>query len=167
MWPFRSKQPKLQDAAMADLAQMFVSYPADPMPCAEFLESAQMDFGLASLGIVDQYLDRVRSEGLEGELLIKFVLRCGAYVGEVIRQHSTRSRQWHWLDYDTAQALDSRLASLGKCLGTAAVLWDGKDGFCFPLAKVGKYLQNGPEDSVKFFAEVLLSGPPGGAGPPL
>ena len=163
MWPFRSKQPKLLDAAMADLAAMFVSYPTDPMPCAEILKSAHLDFGLASLGIVDQYLEMVRSEGMEGELLVKFVLRCGAYVGEVIRQHSTEFRKWHWLDYDTALGVDSRLVSLGKCLGTAAVLWDGEDGFCFPLAKVGKYLQNGSEDSVKFFAEVLLAGPPGSA----
>ncbi len=163
MWPFRSKEPRFQDAAMADLAQMFVSYPPDPMPCAEFLESARLDFGVASLGAVDQYLEMVRAKGLEGELLIRFVLRCGAYVGEVIRQNLPKAKQWHWLDYDAALAVDTRLSSLGNVLGTAAVLWDGKDGFYFPLAKVGKYLQNGAEDSVKFFAEVIIAGPPGGA----
>ena len=148
---------------MADLAHMFVSYPLDPMPHKDRLNAAQVDFSLASLGMVDQHLEAVRSERLEGELLVKFVLRCGAYVGEVIRAHSRRSRPWHWLDYDTGIGIDSRLASFGKSLGTAAVLWDGEDGFCFPLAKVGKYLQNGSEDSVKFFAQVVLAPPPGGA----
>ena len=31
-----------------------------------------------------------------------------------------------------------RLASLGKGLGTAAVLWDGERGFRFPLGILGR-----------------------------
>ena len=59
--------------------------------------------------------------------------------------------------WDEAVRVDPRLASLGKNLGTVAVLWDGKAGFCFPLAKVGKFLQNGSEDSVSFFAQVIVA----------
>jgi hypothetical protein len=36
------------------------------------------------------------------------------------------------------------------------VVWDGESGFCFPLARVGKYLENGSEDSVHVFAQGIL-----------
>ena len=91
---------------------------------------------------------------------MKFALRAGAYVGEVIRRRSAPPKAWHWVDYDEAVRLDPRLSSLGKGLGTIAILWDGQDGFCFPLGKVGKYLENGAEDSVKLFAQMMIAGPP-------
>jgi hypothetical protein len=53
--------------------------------------------------------------------------------------------------------LDSRLASIGQGLGRAAVLWDGQSGFFFPLARVGKRLENGAEDSVRVFAQGILA----------
>ena len=34
IWPLRSRQPKLQDEALADLAEMFLSNPDDPTPAA-------------------------------------------------------------------------------------------------------------------------------------
>jgi hypothetical protein len=88
---------------------------------------------------------------------MKLVLRCGAYVGEVIRRQAPTGTPWHWLTYDDAVRLDARLGSLGQSLGTAAVLWDGRAGFCFPLARVGKYLENGAEDSVWVFAHAIIA----------
>jgi hypothetical protein len=41
-------------------------------------------------------------------------------------------------------------------LGGAAVLWDSGTGLTFPLAKVQKFLDNGREDSVQFFAKVVI-----------
>jgi hypothetical protein len=157
IWPFRSKQPRLQDEALADLAEMFLSNPDDPTPGSESLERASCDYAIESLRAVDDHLEVMRARGLEGEARMKFVLRCGAYVGEVIRRHSPSGATWHWLTYDDAVRLDARLASIGQSLGTAAVLWDGREGFCFPLAKVGKYLENGAEDSVRVFARAILA----------
>jgi len=158
-WPFRSKrEPVLQDEALADLSRMFLSDAEDPTPGVELLDASRFDFSLGSLAAMDEHLERMRARGLEGQDLLRFVLRAGAYVGEVIRRHTPPPRQWHWLDYQGAVALDPRLKSLGNGIGTAAVLWDGQDGFTFPLAKVGKYLQNGPEDSVRFFAQVIIAG---------
>lgn len=61
------------------------------------------------------------------------------------------------MDYDEALRLEPSLSAFGKNLGSIALLWDGKTGICSPLAKVGKYLENGSEDSVKFFAQVILA----------
>jgi hypothetical protein len=40
---------------------------------------------------------------------------------------------------------------------------DGREGFCFPLARVGKYLENGAEDSVWVFAQAIIARARGGA----
>ena len=37
------------------------------------------------------------------------------------------------------------------------LLWDGQSGFCFPLARVGKRLENGADDSVRVFAQGILA----------
>lgn len=157
IWPFRSKQPKVQDEALADLAGMFLSNPDDPTPGSETLDPAPCDYAVESLRAVDDQLEVMRGRGLEGEALMKFVLRCGAYVGEVIRRHSGTGTPWHWLTYDDAVRLDARLGSIGQSLGTAAVLWDGREGFCFPLARVGRYLENGAEESVSVFAQAIIA----------
>jgi hypothetical protein len=155
IWPFRSKQPKLQDGALADLAEMFLSNPEDPTPGGESLDRVRFDYAIESLRAMDDHLEAMRARGLEGEALMKFVLRCGAYVGEVIRRHAPTGTAWHWVTYADAVHLDARLGSIGQSLGTAAVLWDGQEGFCFPLARVGKYLENGAEDSVWVFAQAI------------
>jgi hypothetical protein len=83
-------------------------------------------------------------------------------VGEVIRRNASHAR-WHWIKYDEAVKLDPKIASFGKSIHSAVILWDSKKGggqFVFPLGKVMKYLQNGEEDSIKFFAQVILNDAP-------
>jgi hypothetical protein len=109
---------------------------------------------------MDEHLERMRGTSRSERDWFVFILRAGAYVGEVIRRNTPPPREWHWLDYKTASARSPYVASLGMSAETAAVLWGGGELFIFPAAKVGKYLQNGPEDSVKFYAEVMIAGPP-------
>ena len=139
------------------MAQMFVASPDNPTPGSELLDSSKLDFSLESLGVVNQHLEVMRQKNLDGELFIKFIFRCGAYVGEVIRRNA-KDKKYHWLDYKEAAKLNKTVAGLKEDLGTVVILWDSKDGFSFPFGKVIKYLQNGSEDSVKFFAQFLISG---------
>jgi hypothetical protein len=157
----RKKKPKLQDEAISELAQMFIALPDDPTPGSELLDATKLDFSVNSLKTVDQHLAKIRKRKLAGDNLIKFVLRCGAYVGEVVRRHA-QGKTWHWLDYEGASELSDDIVNFGKCLSTVAVLWDSKDGFCFPLGKVIKYLENGSEDSVRAFAAVMVDKAPEG-----
>lgn len=85
----------------------------------------------------------------------KLVMRCGAYVGEVIRRNTPKAA-FHWLDYKGAVTIDKSIADYGESLGGAAVLWDSNSGLWFPLAKVQKFLDNGRGDSVQFFAVVVI-----------
>lgn len=165
MWPFRKRQPpvsqpQLQDQALLELSQMFLSNPSDPTPGSELLDPSRFDFSIESLGAMDEHLDRMRSRELSDRDWNSFILRAGAYLGEVIRRHARAPKSWHWLDYEQAAVMQPMVASLEQSIGTSAVLWDGKDEVILPLAKVRKYIQNGPEDSVLFYAQVITAGPP-------
>jgi hypothetical protein len=155
-----NRKPKLQDQALSELGQMFASpdlVADDPTPGTELLDPARLDFTVESLGFVDDYLDQMCQRKLDedGNDYPKLVLRCGAYVGEVILRHA-RGTTFHWLDYQGAVKINKDIADFGECLGTAAALWDSGTGLWFPLSKVQKFLDNGQEDSVQFFAGVVL-----------
>jgi len=152
-------EPVIHDKALGELSQMFLANPSDPTPGSEELDTSRFDFTVESLGAMDEHLERMRTRELSNRDWNSFILRSGAYVGEVIRRFTPLPTEWHWLGYEDAAAVQPFVASLGKSIDTAAVLWDGKDGVIYPLAKVAKYLRNGSEDSVKFYAQVIISLP--------
>ncbi len=156
-----SRKPELQDQALGELGQMFASpelVTDDPTPGAELLDLSRLDFTIESLALVDDYLDEMRKRPLEegSDDYCKLVLRCGAYVGEVMLRNATH-KTYHWLDYKGALKINEIIADFGENLGSAAVLWDSGSGLTFPLAKVQKFLDNGHEDSVQFFAQAMLA----------
>jgi len=153
------RKMKLQDKALSELGQMFASpelMEDDPTPGAELLDSARLDFSIKSLKFVDDYLAKMRKRRLveNSEDYCKLVLRCGAYVGEVVLRNSN-SKGYHWLDWKGALKINKDIADFGESIGGAAVLWDSNDRLIFPLSKVQKFLDNGREDSVQFFAKVM------------
>lgn len=156
---FRRK-PKVEDEALGEVALMFKSpemMTDDPTPGIELLDASRLDFSVESLGLVDDYLDAMRQKNLDDDAACKVVLRCGAYVGEVIlRNASAKGKTYHWIEYKEALKVSKMIAEFGESLGTAAILWDGNSGLSFPLGKVVKFLENGREDSVQFFAKAML-----------
>jgi hypothetical protein len=155
-----SRKLELHDQALSELGQMFASpelVADDPTPGSELLDPSRLDFTVESLGFVDDYLDQMRQRQLvEGEEDYgKVVLRCGAYVGEVILRNA-KGTTYHWLDYKGALKINKSIADFGEDLGSAAVLWDSATGLTFPLGKVQKFLDNGREDSVQYFAKVMI-----------
>jgi hypothetical protein len=154
MFSLFKRKPRFQDLAFQDLAEMLTKEEQDPTYRKKYLRPNKLDYSIDSLKEIDDYLERIRNDHIEGRDLLKVVLRCGAYVGEVIRCHSTT--KYHWLDYDEAARQSKVVKDMGKSLGSAAVLWAAPQSMCFPLAKVGKYIENGKEDSVLFFAQVII-----------
>jgi hypothetical protein len=156
-----SRKPELQDEALSELGQMFASPEVvadDPTPGTELLDPSRLDFTIESLGFVDDYLEQMRARGLDQDRddYYKLVLRCGAYVGEVIRRNA-KSKTYHWLDYKGGLLINKSIADFGESLGSAAILWDSATGLTFPLGKIQKFLDNGREDSVQFFAQAILA----------
>jgi hypothetical protein len=147
------------DNALSDLAAMFSAYPEDPTPGHELLRSMRLDYSVQSLASVNRYLDQMRGRRLANEAAMKLRLRAGAYVGEVIRHNARSGTTWHWLDNKQALKVDPQIAQFGVSIETIAVLWEAKSGaFLFPVAKVGKYLENGAEDDLKFYADAIIAG---------
>ena len=57
------------------------------LPLREHLEEDKLDYSLKSLSVIDKYLDVVhkKKKNLSDDDLSKIILRCGAYVGEVLK----------------------------------------------------------------------------------
>ena len=156
MFSFFKKTPKTCDECNLDLAIMLFNYPEDPVINSEFFTSIDMDFSLDSLKYIDEFLEGLRNNLPEDEVLMKLTLRCGSYIGEVIRREAME--KYNWLEYKEAIKINDSIEAWGVNLGTSFVLWSSPDRFIFPLAKVLKKLGNGNEDGIHFFADVAISG---------
>ena len=148
-------EPTVSDESLESLATMLVG---EEILCemykSEALDCDNLDYSLESLKLIDSYLEKVRIDPPVGDDLGRVVLRTGAYIGEVIRRHS--AKKTHWLDFEEAAKVSPLVGQIGRQTGTMAMLWTIPAAITFPLAKVQKYLQNGPEDSTYFFAHGMI-----------
>lgn len=142
----------------------------------EFLEFAKqsfgvnLDFGVESLHDVDRYLEKVHAlkrkqstllgrftqKKISDEDLWQIIGLAGFYTGEVIRRHLATDH--HWYEFvDWVKAFPGHQDFLGGDveMGTAFVLGNDRGDLCLPFAKVGKYIENGSEDSVYYFARMF------------
>ena len=157
MISFFKKKPKLNNQANEELSWMLYEDTDNPIRDLHFFDGRDMDYSLKSLETLDQYLELQRSDLPEDEELLKITMRSGSYVGEVIRRNA--EEKYNWLEYCEAIKINEQIESvMGFSLATASVLWADPDSFIFPFAKVLKRLENGPEDSVKSLAKVVISG---------
>jgi hypothetical protein len=114
---------------------------------------AAMDYSVGSLEEVDHYLEAVHA--IEGEIpsqtYTNTVLATGCYVGEVIRRNG--KKEYRWMNYaDYFPKHPYLIPVFPEYLGTSAVLV-GPDGeVAVPFTKVIKFIENGPADSVHYFA---------------
>jgi len=91
---------------------------------------------------------------------MRVALRCGAYVGEVMRKQSPGT--YHWVTHEEAAKHSKLMADCERSIATAAILWENRETMSFPLGKVCKFIKNGNEDSVYFFAKFFLDRKRGG-----
>ena len=121
------------------------------------LPRERLDGSLSSLHLVDKYLNYVhrnRKKVTEDEWYAT-VLWCGAYVGEVIRH--AREGEFRWIDYNDYIKDHPDLTSLipQRTVATCGLLLNSRGGMSMPLNKVARFIEDGPENSVQFFADVI------------
>jgi hypothetical protein len=121
----------------------------------ERLDRSRLDYSLASLKMVDDYLSYLHENRPEqmGREWVKAVLWGGAYVGEVIRRNAPR--EYNWVDFDEfirEYPDTTRLLGEEKQLGFCALLTPGRGGFTLPINKMLRFIHDGPEDSVYFYS---------------
>jgi hypothetical protein len=87
----------------------------------------------------------------------KIILRCGTYLGEVIRKNT--STKINWITYEEAVKVISDIEKIvEKDITTHIVLYDIKGKrVWFPLGKVYKLLNFGKGENISSFAKTVLS----------
>lgn len=144
------------DQDFMELSIMFYEDEKDPTFGKEYLNLQMLDYSIGSLDQINVYLSSIMKDPKLEESWNKVVLRCGAYVGEVIRRNYN-VHKFHWYEYDNAKKIGNKhFNQLKYAIGTAAVLYREDDFFCFPLAKVEKFLDHGPEHNIKTFVQEIL-----------
>jgi hypothetical protein len=152
---FFKKKIETIDVALNELSQDLFLNQEGMFPNKEFLHSIDNNYSLESLKFIDNYLDTIRGSKELEQNYIHIVLRVGAYVGEVIKINS--KKDYHWYDFKTASRLQPSIKKW-KGFETSAVLHSMEtDDTTFPINKVCKYLNNGSEDSLFFYAQVGIS----------
>lgn len=124
-------------------------------PYKRYLEEDKLDYSLESLIVIDAYLSEVhkKKKTLNDDDLSKIILRCGAYVGEVIKKNS--KLKFKWMFYDDLVRHDKFLKDFGKSILTNFVLTSKEGGSTCPMAKVEKYIAFGQQESLHFYAQAL------------
>lgn len=128
----------------------------------EQLVRAKLDYSIGSLKGVDDYLKYLHENRPDqmGREWAKAILWGGAYVGEVIRRNA--SREYNWVDFDEfirEYPDTTRLLGDRKELGICALLTAGGGGFTLPINKMIRFIHDGPEDSVWFYASCEVREP--------
>jgi hypothetical protein len=120
----------------------------------EKLNPEWFDFSLESLYYVDCYLFSIfaSKDELDEQVVENSIWALGFYVGEVIRRNSPKGYQWkNWDEFFPSQK-ETVQETYASTMGTSAVLVDASGNFILPINKVVRFIQDGPEYSLHFFA---------------
>jgi hypothetical protein len=126
---------------------------------ADRLRRSRLDFSLASLAAVDEWLETLASSCVAlDERSAESVIWAGVYVGEVIRRNA--KRQWRWMQYE--EYMSTRPASeknlIPYTFGSQFVLVaSDSDAMTLPINKVVRRLAEGPEDNIQFYAQCTIA----------
>lgn len=148
------KRPRRSNLSMKLFARLdFARYGHSIFHNAPF-KGAELDQSVKSLAVLDDLLEVIRKTQLSRDDQAMVVMGFGAYVGEVIRKHA--KAKWHWVKFENALPHNESIAQFGHSISTSYILMKGSQNVVFPLGKVVKFLQNGREDSVESFAQVVI-----------
>ncbi|WP_433372730.1 DUF6278 family protein [Actinoplanes sp. CA-142083] len=135
-------QLRLKYAPAPENAGLFA---ADIVGSAAQVSGVELDYTPESLALVDGIFDEFRADGVTSEQLAETLFGFGCYVGEVL----TRNAGGRWrATTEQEQAL----------AGWPMMVELGEQRWCNPIAKAFKRLDNGPEDSLRYFYTVFASG---------
>lgn len=154
------------NAIFNEFARAFIGQVTDGkeicIPAA--LDRDKLDGTVESLHEVDRYLLHLHEhqDQLDGEAWRITLLRAGAYVGEVIR-HAAPDGEFNWVDYDDYMPAHPELQRMvpQRTAATCAFLVRRNGGMSMPLNKIARFIDEGPENSVHYFAVCDLKDWPG------
>ena len=144
------------DEQMEEVAKFFAGQikGAHDVQMASALDRSRLDFSLDSLRAVDRWLGHLHEAeaDVSDPQTAESVVWAGAYVGEVIRRNS--ERQFGWLPYEAYMATQEEKLRrmIPYTFGTQFILADANGGMTLPINKVWRWLDEGPENDLHFYA---------------
>ncbi|MBS3175599.1 hypothetical protein J4440_06990 [Candidatus Woesearchaeota archaeon] len=143
---------------LSSISLFFVdgNIPDKDIPYAEKLDRSKLDFSVASLRYVDEYLKIVRKKKLNDRQKALICLRCGTYCGEVIRKNTF---DLEWITYEQEILLENYMGKFKvKKDPIYSYFLYGKHAKSLsqPIQKVIKFFENGEGDSLEFFAKMVI-----------
>jgi hypothetical protein len=145
------------DSIFNEFARAFVGTVKDGKEIAlpGVLNRKLLDGTLESLHEVDRYLFHLHKNRatLLGKDIHTTLLRTGAYVGEVIR-HAAPAGEFEWVDYNDYLPKHPELQKLIplRTTATCAFLVHCSGAMSMPINKVARFIDEGSENSVHYFA---------------
>lgn len=138
-----------------DFAGYFVAktHRSESIAFPDRLDSRKLDYSFESLKAIDRYLEYVHrnKDRITDREEANTVVWGGCYIGEVIKKHS--ERKFHWENYHSYVARHPELKQLvGDGPGSMVLLVDDRDAMTMPLNKVGRFIYEGPENNIHFYA---------------
>lgn len=143
MFSFLNRK-KLIKADLKGIAKlMYKDVSNDPWD-QENLTKRNLDFTIESIRYIDIYTKRLMTSEVGRTLLNDhfdlFVLRLGAYIGEVIK--SNINQDFNWYEFDSVYHYSSKLDGVQKSIKEEAALYSKKrDIVILPLSVVAQFLE--------------------------
>lgn len=143
------------DDQIAEAAAFFAgTIPGDEdVLVAAKLEREKLDYSLQSLDVVSTWLSALRARGTPvDDSSAASIVWAGAYVGEVIKRCAPEPYRWSsYEEYMSTQAPSLR-KMLPYSFGTQFVLVSNGGAMTLPINKVVRFLEEGPENDLRFYA---------------
>ena len=125
---------------------------------AEALDRRRLDFSVESLRAVDEWLEQAWNAGVRlSEETAETIIWAGAYLGEVIRRNA--KRRYRWLPYE--EYMESQSEEIREMIpytfGTQFILAASDSEMTLPINKVCRWLDEGPENNLHYYASAEIS----------
>jgi len=127
----------------------------------ENLTKRNLDFTLESIKYIDLYINRLLNTEMGTELLNKhfdnFVVRIGAYIGEVIRRNSKQN--FYWYKFDSVYNFSSKLkgVDINNKHQHSLLYSKKKDRVILPMYVISQFLEgNSTYPNILIYVEEMI-----------
>lgn len=142
--------PKLKKDNLKGFAKLMYQDVSNDYWDKENLTKRNLDFTIESIHYIDIYTKRLMNIELSNELLNKhfdsFVIRIGAYIGEVIKNNIRQD--FYWYEFDSVYYYSPNFNGASINTQTKSVLYSKKrDIVILPLNQVSQFLKGNSQYS--------------------
>jgi hypothetical protein len=118
---------------------MFQDVSDDPWD-KENLTKRNLDFSIESVRYIDMYVKRLMGSDLLHKHFNTFVIRLGAYIGEVIK--SNIKDDFYWYEFDSVYHHSNKLEGVNRSIKEQSVLYSqSRDNVILPMEAASQVLK--------------------------